>query len=629
MRLGAGRWHLEHATTIAVGPGRLRVDSTSLRSVLGATLSVSADLPDDGPIRGTLAMRGFTASELAFFNLISAEVGGRVSADVSITGTRSAPRMTGRAQFDSASVNGRAAPSLSLAATYADRRLQAEAHGTFNTREVLAVRGSLPLDLRLRSVATRKVDDSLSVTVRADSATLDGLEAVVPGVEGLRGTVTANVDIRGSWNSVQPLGTVRLRGGAFTLPQMGFVAQDIVMDDTLARDTVNIHARMTDGNGPRNSFAIDGAAWLADGKWRTDITSVGRGFRVADDPRFATADANWLVHFTGLASEPSLEGDLALFNTSLVLGAQRKVRTLRSDSAGGAATESVRKAHISSLRVFLGTNVRLKSRDANVGLSGDLELSGPMTHPYVTGEVYAERGTYRVNLGVLKRTFRVDSGSVLVAGTFNVAQATIDPPATLDIWTSYVVRRSEQDDITVRAHLTGTPDAPRLALASSDLGTSVAQSEIISYLIFGTPSFGVDQLADRAANTALVPYVGGLLEGVLGTLFPFFSSLQVATIQGNNLKGLTTSPVDGLLNSFALSAGRQMGSDSFLNLSGGVCRGSRLASTTSPPGWFSVSAEYRPKRGPSGVVSVEPSASPCSGLSRYQFGLDIFRDWRF
>ena len=177
-------------------------------------------------------------------------------------------------------------------------------------------------------------------------------------------------------------------------------------------------------------------------------------------------------------------------------------------------------------------------------------------------------------------------------------------------------------------NLTGAASA-RVACGWDD---AAAQSEIISYLIFGTPSFGVDGLSsatDRTVNAALVPYFGGLLEGVLGSVLPFFSSLQVATISGSGLKTLTTNPVDGLLNSFALTAGRQIGSDSFLNLSGGVCRGSRLTSTQSPSGWFGVSAEYKPRRGPSGVISVEPSGSPCSGLSRYQFGLDVFRDWKF
>ena len=308
-------------------------------------------------------------------------------------------------------MNGRAAPSLTATATYADRRLAAEARGTFEHREILGATASLPLDLGLRRVATRKLDDSLRITLRADSATLDGLDAVIPGVEGLHGSLTANVDVRGSWKTVQPVGTVRLRGGGFTVPRAGFVAQDVVMDDTLARDTVRLHAHMNDGNDAQHRLTIDGAAWQADGTWRGDVTSIGRGFKVADDPRLATADANWLVHLTGPLREPTLEGDLALINASLVLGQQRNVRVLRSDTLRSDAQASLRRANISSLRVFLGNNVRLRSRDANVKLSGEVELSGPLMRPYVSGEVYAERGTYRVDLGLLKRTFRVDSGA--------------------------------------------------------------------------------------------------------------------------------------------------------------------------------------------------------------------------
>jgi translocation and assembly module TamB len=275
--------------------------------------------------------------------------------------------------------------------------------------------------------------------------------------------------------------------------------------------------------------------------------------------------------------------------------------------------------------------VRLKSSSANVQLAGTLEIAGQVNNPYILGEVDASRGTYRIDLGMLKRTFRVDSGTVRVAGTK-------DQAASLDIYASYVVRGNENDasrDVRIDAHLTGSSTAPQLEL-SSDLGSGVGQSELISYLIFGSPSFMLDGQGSstvKSATAALVPSLGGLLEGVLGTMLPFFNSLQVTTVAGNGPQNLVASPLDGVLNSFAITGGRQVGADGFLNISGGRCGGSRLASTQSPSGWAGVSMEYRPRLGIGAIASIDPGPSPCNSvgaLSRvYQVGLDVFREFRW
>jgi autotransporter translocation and assembly factor TamB len=482
--------------------------------------------------------------------------------------------------------------------------------------------------MSLRSVPKRLLDDSLSVKINADSATLVGLDAVLPGVEGLRGTFSSNMDVRGTWKQVSGAGTVNVRDGAFDLVRYGTVGRGMVMDDTISNDSLRIHMHVADSDGPANVMSVDGVLWIEKQRWMSSLNSIGRNFRIVDDPRFATAIANWVVHLTGPLRAPSLEGDAALLTASLVMDQTRTVRVLRSDSAFAEARLAFKKTNISSLRVLLGNDVRLKSKAANVHLTGEVEVSGTMANPFVDGEIYADRGTYQVDLGPLKRTFRVDSGTVLVAGRRDI-------PAIIDLWTSYVVRGVQgltQQDITITAHLTGTSDHPTLALGSSDLGTAVAQSELISYLIFGAPSFasgGQGISIQGSATAVLVPSLGGVVEGFLGSVFPFFSSLQVSTVAGNGPQNLTTNPLDGLLNGFALTAGRQMGTESWLTLSGGVCGGSRLASTQSPPGWGSVAAEYRPKNRLSAVASFEPVGSACNGVGRYQFGLDLFRDWKY
>ncbi len=280
------------------------------------------------------------------------------------------------------------------------------------------------------------------------------------------------------------------------------------------------------------------------------------------------------------------------------------------------------------MRVSLGSDVRLRSRDANVQLTGEVELFGSLERPWISGSVYATRGTYRVDLGVIKRTFRVDSGTVIVEGTPDVSPA-------LDIYASYIVRAPDADDITIGAHVYGTTDRPRLDL-SSDLGTATAQSEIISYLVFGRSSFGVPKdrgAVGRTATAALVPSLGGFLESTLGAVLPFFSTLQVSTVAAEESQNALSNPIELLNNNYALTGGRQIGSDTFFSITTGRCSGGRLGASSASPVWFGTAAEYRPKRSVGAAISIDPGPAPCSRVSgsgdTYQIGFDLLYAWPF
>lgn len=280
------------------------------------------------------------------------------------------------------------------------------------------------------------------------------------------------------------------------------------------------------------------------------------------------------------------------------------------------------------MRLRLGNEVRLRSPEANVQLTGEVAAAGTLDAPDVRGEIFATRGTFRLDLGLLQRTFQVDSGLVRLNGP-------LSNPPTLDIHTSYTVRQAQREDVKIGARLSGAVDAPRLVLSSGDLGTTASDTEIISYLLFGAPSFVLDgqsASAVRLATAALVPSIGGAAERALGARLPFLSELQVVTVAGDSPRDFTLNSFEGLLNSFALTAGTQVGTDSYLRLSGGVCRGENRAAQ-SLPAWFGVAAEYRPRERLSAELSLTPGSAPCNRIGTfgqiYQIGLDLYRDWRW
>lgn len=623
-------WRLTAPTGVVVRGGAVEVDTARIRSDHGASVVASAAWSEQGPVRADLAVERLGFEELAFLGVLPGDMAGVITARARVAGTRAAPTIDASATLDSIRSDGRERPALRATARYADRKAGVSIAATSGGRRVLALTGDVPLDLAFRTVADRIVNAPMSLHLQVDSASLVPFEGLLPRVRNLMGTVSGDVDVGGTLRRPRGTGTLTLAGGGFEIPRAGFAARRADAELVLAGDSLLVRRlRVSDSDSPRDTAAAWGVVRLSGdqwSEWEVALESVASRFRVMDDPRLATAEADWNLRVAGRLRSPRVAGSVTLPYATFTIGPQRRQRTVLTDSTGAPPAGT---PIADGVAVTLGSDVRLRSREASVQLAGGVELFGPLNRPWISGTVQATRGTYRVDLGVLKRTFRVDSGVVILEGTTDVAPA-------LDISASYVVRQPESDDVTIRAHLYGTTDRPRLDL-SSDLGTAVRQSEIISYLVFGKPAFAVPE--DRKATVqtayqALVPsFLGGWLEGALGTVLPFFNTLQVTTVGRDDPRLSASNPIEGLLSSFAVTGGRQVGSDTFLSITTGVCTGSTVATTNNSPFWFGTAAEYRPRRSLGAAISIDPGPAPCSRVTSlgdaYQIGFDLLYDWRF
>jgi translocation and assembly module TamB len=627
------RWKLAFPATATITTNAVHLDSLVLQSDHKAMVVAAGTIPERGTVDASLQLRSLGFEELAFLGLLPDDLSGVISALAKVTGTRDAPVMTARVTVDSIVTDETKRPKITFDGTYANRQANVALKVLADRDTVLRATGDIPIDLSLRSVEKRLIDAPMSVKVHSDSLSLALLEGLMPRVAGLEGRLTADVDLAGTVGRPRGTGKVTLSNGAFVMQRFGLAASDASALIRLAGDSVIVERlRMTDGQNKSDTASITGLLQLVGDRWidwTVTARSFANNFRVIDDPRIATADADWNLTVSGELGTPHVKGNVFVPYGVFTIGPQRRPRApTPRDSVTGTGYGI---PNIDGMLVTLGQDVRLKSRDANVQLEGSLELFGEATKPWVSGLVTATRGTYRVNVGgVIKRTFRVDSGSVAVEGT-------PDMPIGLDVYTSYLVRRPEED-VVIRAHVYGTADRPRLDL-SSDLGSATSQSEIISYLVFGQPSFALQQGDQRTLSSAGVgrlssalaaPAIGGWLESSLGTILPFFSTLQVTSTVNDELSNtIRSSKIDDLLSNYAITGGRQIGSDAFFSLSAGSCSSSGTASGASPI-WLGTAVDYRPKRTVGASLSIDPGPSPCTRLGgNYQIGLDFSYDWRF
>lgn len=624
-------WRLARATRMFRGPDRFELDSLLLLSQDGARFALSASIDSAGPLSLVAQAHRVPLAHARFTGYMPPRVDGLVSLDATLAGTLGDPELTLTMRLDSTLVDGRQAPELHTTARYADLRADVTVNGRMLQRDAFSLTAELPVDLALeaRSLNERLLDRELYVRLSATGTPLAGFEALMPGVRELSGGLEADVQVTGSWRDLEPRGILLVREGAFSVPALGTGFRELLMDVSLAPDSILIQrARLADERAPNDTASIEGAIVRTASGWQTDIRTVARNLRVIDDPRVAEADVSWALRLRGPLDTLTLAGDVTVPQANLFIGRQRRRALALEEDVAAADAASRYAPRLEGVRLRLGNEVRLRSPEANVQLSGEVAAAGTLDEPDIRGEIFAARGNFRLDLGLLQRTFQVDSGLVRLNGPLSI-------PPTLDIYTSYTVRQADREDVKIGARLTGAVDSPRLVLSSGDLGTTASETEIISYLLFGAPSFVLDgqsASAVRLATAALVPSLGGAAERALGARLPFLSELQVVTVAGDSPRDFTLNSFEGLLNSFALTAGTQVGTDSYLRLSGGVCRGDNRAAQ-SLPAWFGIAGEYRPRERLSAELSLTPGSAPCNRIGTfsqiYQLGLDLYKDWRW
>ncbi|WP_373065089.1 translocation/assembly module TamB domain-containing protein [Gemmatimonas sp.] len=637
-------WSSAKPITLQQDSAGFQLFPVELRSNVGGVLSAVANVPSASAITGAVRLEQFPVGELAALLAGTPTFAGTVSGTAELTGTRPLPLLSWSMRGDSLGINGIRLPSINSTGRYADRKLVASAVLTDSLGGALRAEARLPIDLAITSVEKRMLSDQVDAQITADSLRLDGLPLSLDGVQRLRGRVSGQLALSGNMDRPVARGSLTAEGiGAFVRDlNVEPVDGRIVLraaEDSLILETFRIRS-----GGVFDTIGASGALHFHAGEPSTVSLKVSANNAALSRQRDGTdLNLSGNVTLVGPLKRPTLSGAILVPRANLVfdpLGA-RNALDLSSEAARellGAEEVPVAETAAQSLaalgsflnvenaRVDLGNEVWVQTPEARVKVSGGLSVAMSGDRLALEGELNANRGQYRLDLGVVSRSFSVDSGRVRFFGSSAIAP-------TLDISATNTVRVAGGSAIPVRVHIGGTYDVPVLTLSSSDpLYASAPESEIISLLIFGAPTFALDgagQSTVRAVTGVLLPTVGGAVEGALQKFFPGINTIQVTTAGGQSQQDLSAL---GLLDNLSISAGKQIGERTFLRANTGVCRGG--AASTGSSLWIGLAAEYRISRSLTGQVGMDPGSAPCTQLStngfpRLQFGFDLFREWIF
>lgn len=511
--------------------------------------SIEIARPSDDPMRlvaaGTLTRGGesdldISVSGLHVERLLHVaqldrlEAGGHVDLDIRVRGPAEAPRIESEFRIDGPRYGAMQLTRVDGTLSYRARELQFELDGIDGTRTAMRGTGTFPVDLALVEVEDRVPDLAMDMRLVADSLDAAIALSYVTALEGVVGTVSGEVDVRGTPENPAPEGVLTLSNAAWSIEAIGVRHSGLNGEVTLHGDRtadVNLTSR---GNG------------------RSDVTGT-----VLLQP-FSDPLLNLNFQFTRFlaVSRPDIEGSISgsfdlggRYTRPLAQGAltvdegaiyvdelQRAAGVVDLNDpflfTGGLAVDTtalvsqplfqgLRNPFFDNLRVDVDLSVPrgswLRSIDSDVELAGDLLVRYDRTKSdfVLIGELEAVRGSHRV----LGRTFELDGGNVLFLG-----RPGLNPD--LNIQASSRIRRQNEPPLNVDALVEGTLVQPVVTLTTEEAG--LAEEDLVSYLIFGQPSgalggrsgevgrLGGNSVVSSAVQ-GTVTFVGGVLTNQFGS----------------------------------------------------------------------------------------------------------------
>ncbi len=583
LEVGEWPWNL-------VRPAFVRWDSTSVRAT-GLELVREGDEAMKVAADGTLAWGGTSDFHLTTEGLDldhvarvaqreEIVVAGRLDASLDVTGPADAPAIDASFRIAGPRWKDMVLTSLEGALRFESREAELDLTAAQGSRTVLNAEGTVPVDLALRPRGRRVVPRTMDVRVDVDSLDAALALSYLAFLEDVDGAVSGDFRIRGDLDRIEPSGVLRLDDAAWSIEALGVRHHRVGGTLTLNPDRrvdVALDARAGGASSVRGTVTLEP---LSDP--RLDLIVRLRGFE-AVSRRDVAGLLSGEARLAGSYRTPRVEGTMSVDQGTIFL--EEFIRSTEvvdltdprifqvvdtTVLSTRPLLSGIRNPFLQNLRVDVDLSVPqdawLRSENMNVEIAGDLLVRYDRLNRDIVmiGELQARRGSYTV----LGRRFDVGGGTVEFLGVPG-----INP--TLNIQAVSRIRTVDGGFLDVNAAVEGTLTQPRVTLSSEDQG--IAQSDLVSYLIFGRPSYelatGAEAWGEGAAGAFLgaaggagVTYLSGTLAARLGAALSRQIGLDYLSITQAGDFGLVSGSLAGSLAGTQVEVGQYLSENVFFAL---------------------------------------------------------------
>jgi translocation and assembly module TamB len=685
----ADRWQLTRVGMVEVGPQRVDIDTLVLQNARGGRVLVAGTLPAHSTVALRFLADSIPVHDVATLLQMPDSMSGWGALHVDVAGTREAPRATLDATAHNVNYGGVTLSSVVARASYADHRTEATLRLDRNGHRTLEATASLPMELALFN--GRLLDEPLRGSIRADSADFALVEVLVPTLTRAKGRWFANLTVGGTWAHPTLDGELKMDNAEVSIDDIGVTLKgldiDLVASAPQDRITIRSLTAYNAATSPSDNVVVGGFVDLSDrDNPQFDLFLKAHEFRAVDKRTLARLDISTAprdsIALTGHKNGSVLSGTInivrgAIYIPERDLANKQLVQLTSEDLVGLDTTELnpniklpsppsalLRDMTVRAMTINLGDDVWLRSSEANIKLTGALNVrltqvaatptgfngnggarrADLPTTPRLAldGTLTAERGTYTLSLGPIQREFQVQSGTITYYGT-------TDLNPNVNITAQYTVRQANRPDVNVIATLSGfLYPGPTLDLQSGET-FAIAQSDLVSYLCCGVPSFelGANQSSLQTAAQVLLPTAGSVLARTLhrqlGSTFDVLQFQPGATDQTARPGQAGSNATRDFFSGARLGGSRQITNNVFFSINTGLCQlssGQSGSGDTGASGFFNqleAKLQYRFSPWMSAEVGLEPPSSAllCGRTQRglvptpQQWGLSLTRVWRW
>lgn len=686
--IGDSHWHLlgtSHVTRDSLG---LIIDSLALGNGAGGRIALRGTAPQHAPVALAVTGDSIALADFGVLAQLQSPLGGYASLTGKISGTRASPDMQIDAHVDNFAYSG---VHIDRATATGNYRNQAFGIGVdlFRNR-VPALHATATVPVALTLFSAERLNAPIRGSIRADSADLSVIEMLSPSLQRGSGRLTANLDFSISPKHKSVNGLIAVRNGQLFVQNAGITLRDVNGAVRFEGRNDSIQVDLSAVSGPTTSSRLALRGFVSYEKWDTprfNLALYAHSFHALDRRTLAALDISTedSLRLVGSMDDAALTGTLRVDRGEVYLPERDLLKKQVVDLSGdqifqiidstdvrtrqivpNAPSRLVQNLRLNNVKVVLGDEVWLKSREANIKLGGALSVRSAAKQTSVAlgrktskdtlglaleGTLTADRGTYTLDLAPapVQREFAVQSGGTI---TFF---GTADDNPEVNILAQHSVKRANQPDLVIQVKLSGFlyPN-PTIELSSTN-EPYLSPSDLVSYLVTGQPTYAltsgelgvVQQVSSVVAPTLSALAASQLRNTLFGSMVDQFSIQSgVAPTFGNGATQQAT--LKDYVFGARLGAEKQISNNLFFSVSAGLCSFNRDYMQANPNqsaiGGFvealggKVEYRFNPQLSLQAGTDPPTSALYC-GRSNFslgsvvgtprQWGLSLLQSWHF